>query len=600
MKRKFFATVMALVVAFSAMFSVSAVAVADYTLPDYVYYADGDTLFVDKLYLGAWCEPEGTDQQLQYFVDCGYNVAYLKHQNGWNGTHLHHNLELYDKYGVKCMIGDCARINGTGWRASFFNLDYSSLLGAYGCDEPLGNGDREYDANGNPIAKFKGRLYQDYKYENEKWVLNDYEDYPYYTVYDYLYYDGMTFLYGADESQFYIDGVTNVGAPAGHEVTPAASTRPSAENTGNYRTGTNSQAYKDLQAAQGIQADDTFQRIFTSVLSNKAVPGAFGYECMKSYCEAVFTGKHDRTISYDDTIPVPVEDRFLEIDIYPYSLNDRTGEIVITEQYLNRLMEYRYFIDAYDIPMTNVYYQNWFVDALLPYIDEGALTQQFYTIMSFGIKGLTVWYYNMYWTDFQTDNEVMVDEWLNRTDLWYYNKAGFDEVKAFDHYYLNFCDPDRWQGIMTINGSQHSTGGEGMFAAITNSPYTFARSTDTYDVFDFEGSTMTPAEAKTHAENYVADHYFTQDNLYQGIESVNATGDATIGIMKDAAGREAYVITNQNFVVDRIENDVAVDFRGATRAMVWLGGEYQLVNLDNGVLNLHLGVGDGAFVIPLA
>ena len=139
-----------------------------------------------------------------------------------------------------------------------------------------------------------------------------------------------------------------------------------------------------------------------------------------------------------------------------------------------------------------------------------------------------------------------------------------------------------------------------MFAAITQNPYTFGRATDTYDVFDFEGSTLTPTGAKVFAENYVQNHYFTEDNLYSGIESVTATGDATIGIMKDKDGNEGYIITNQNFVIDRFENDVTVDFKGATKAMVWLAGEYSLVDLTDGVLDLHLGVGDGAFVIPLA
>lgn len=591
MKRRIFTTLLALIVACTTMFAVPTVT-ADSSTSGYVLPSDGDVLFKNKMYLGAWCEPEGTDQQIQDFVDCGFNVAYLKHQNGWNGTHLHHNLEIMDKYGVKCMIGDCARVNGTGWRSSRYNLELSGILGAYGCDEPLGNGIRAYDSYGNPTPKFQGRLYRE-PTTSPEFV---YEDHPYYTVYDYLYYDGMTFLYGDDESQFYIDGVTNVGCAENEKVVPAVSQYRVEENRGNYRIGTNSQQYKDATGS----TEDTFQRLFTSVLSNKAVEGAFGYECMKSYCEAIFTGKHDVTIDYDDTNPVPVKDRFLEIDIYPYSMDDRSGEIAITENYLNRLMEYRYFIDAYDIPMTNVYYQNWFVDDLLPYIDEGALTQQFYTIMSYGIKGLTVWYYNMYWTDFATDNEVMIDEWLNKTDLWYYNKAGFDEIKQFDHVYLSFCEAGNWQGILTINGTEHSTGGEGMFAAITQNPYTFGRATDTYDVFDFEGSWLTPAEAKVFAETYVQNHYFTEDNLYSGIESVTATGDATIGIMKDKYDNEGYIITNQNFVIDRIENDVTVDFKGATKAMVWLAGEYSLVDLTDGVLDLHLGVGDGAFVIPLA
>jgi len=587
-KRKFLTSILAVIVACTAMLGVPVTTVADTALP---VYLDGDTLFKTKMYLGAWCEPEGTEEQVAYFADCGYNVVYLKHQSGYNSTNMHHYLDLLDKYGIKAMVGDCARTSGTSWRSSRYSLDHSAFLGAYGNDEPLGTGTRE-KINGVSNPKFIGTMYYELAPDRMSTVYS--EQFPYFTLYDYLYYDGMTFLYGIDESQFFIDGVTNVGIPDEEKTVPVVSQYQSPNNLGGYRIGTNSDAYKAYTGS----TDEHFQRLFTSVISNQSKEG-FGYESLKSYCESVLTGKHDITMSADDTIPVPVDDRFIEIDIYPYSIDDRTGEIKIAEKVLNRLMEFRYYIDAYDVPMSNVYYQNWFVDALLPYIDESVLTQQFYTIMSYGIKGLTVWYYNMYWTDFHTDNEVMVDEWLQRTELWYYNKAAFDEVKQFDHVYLQFCDPDKWQGIMTINGTEHSTGAEGMFKNILEWPYTFGRPTDSYDVFDYEGSTMTPAEAKAFAEGYVANHYFNENNLYEGIEGVSATGDATIGIMKDNNDNVGYVITNQNFVIDRIENDVTVDFKGASRAMVWLGGEYQLVDLDNGVLRLHLGVGDGAFVIPV-
>ena len=597
MKRKLLTSILALSVACSVLFGmpVTTVAIADASVP---VYEDGDELFKHKMYYGAWCEPEGTEDQVRYFADCGYNVVYLKHQTGYNSTNLYHYMELLDKYGIKAMVGDCARTYGTSWRSSRHSLDYSAFLGAYGNDEPLGTGTREYN-NGNVSHKFVGTMY--YELSPDRMKTEYAETFNYFTLYDYLYYDGMTFLFGDDESQFFIDGVTNVGVPDSEKTIPTVSQYRSENNRGGYHWGTNSTVYGDyVRQKFGVEPETNFRRLFTSVISNKAIPDSFGYESLKSYCESVLTGKHDTTITADDTIPVPVDDRFIEIDFYPYSIDDRTGEIVINKQYLNRLLEYRYYIDAYDVPMTNVYYQNWFVDDLLPYIDEGALTQQFYTIMSYGIKGLTVWYYNMYWTDFGTNNEVMVDEWLQRTELWYYNKAGFDEIQQFDHVYLQFCAPDKWQGIMTINGTEYSTGGEGMFDAILNQPYTFGRPTDTYDVFDFAGSTMTPNKAKVFAENYVQNHYYNENRLYSGIERVSATGDTTIGIMKDASGRDGYVITNQNFVIDRIENDVSVDFAGASRAMVWQEGVYRLVDLDNGVLNLHLGVGDGVFVIPLA
>lgn len=595
MKRKLITSLLAVVIACSALFALPAAAVADSTVPT---FADGYDLFETQMFLGAWCEPEGTEQQMAYFAECGFNVVYLKEEQRYDGSMLYHQLDLLDKYGIKAMLGmSSGRLNGQSWRISENSLEHSAIIGLCSCDEPLGNGDREF-VGGQVNPKFEVTLSREKSAETGWQEI--YEKSHYNTTWDFLYYDGMTYLYGRDESQFFIDGVTNVNAPAGQEIVPLVASKVSEANNpvNGYKVGTNSDAYK---AATGDDAA-TFNRIFTSVLSNRAEEGTFGYSAMKSYCESVLAGKHDVNYAADDTMPVPQEDRFIEIDYYPYSVDDRTGAFKISESYLNRLMEYRYYIDAYDVPMTNVYYQNWFDDALMPYIDEAALTQQFYTIMTYGIKGLTVWYYNMYWSDYKTSNNVMVDEFCNRTDLWFYNEAAFNEIEAFDNVYLTFCDPDNWQGILTLTGTVNQTEEAAlMYNQLANGKYTFGRPIDNYDVFDFEGSTMTPTEAKAFAEGYVANHSFTASNLPSGVRSATSTGDATVGILKNSdLGLNGYVITNQNFIFDRLENDVTLDFAGATRAMVWNAGQYELVNLDNGVLNLHLGVGDGAFVIPLA
>lgn len=599
MKRKIFTSLLAVVIACSALFAFPVTQASDSTTMP-LTYSDGDTLFVDQMFLGAWCEPEGTEEQVSLFAECGYNVVYMKEEQRYDGSMLYHNLDLYDKYGIKAMLGmSSGRKGGISWRAAKESLDHSAVLGLCSCDEPLGTGDRKYKDNGEVNYQFDCALSSE-KSQETNWQ-RVYEKHPYSTVWDFLYYDGMTFLYGRDETQFYLEGITNENLTDGVKVVPATPKSVSANNPGAYKVGTNSDTYKNKV---GEKASDTFNRVFTSVIANKATDGAFGYATMKSYCESVFAGKHDVRISSDDTMPVPVEDRFLEIDIYPYSVNKRTGEFEIALEYLSKLMEYRYYIDAYDVTMTNVYYQNWFDDALMPYVDEATLTQQFYTIMTYGIKGLTVWYYNMYWSDYQTSNNVSIDEFCERTDLWYYNEAAFNEIEALDNVYLKFCGADNWDGIVTINGSENSTGAEGMFAQLPYNRampnYTFGRATDTYDVFDFPGSTLTPAEAKVFAESYVDKHHYTPENLPSFIESVTATGDATIGCMRDADGNRGYVITNQNFVFDRVENDITIDFGSATKAMLWNAGQYELVDLTNGVLDLHLGVGDGAFVIPLA
>ena len=50
-------------------------------------YADGNELFKTELYLGAWCEPEGTDEAFERYKEIGFNVMYLMNEVGALSEH---------------------------------------------------------------------------------------------------------------------------------------------------------------------------------------------------------------------------------------------------------------------------------------------------------------------------------------------------------------------------------------------------------------------------------------------------------------------------------------------------------------------------------
>ena len=66
MKRKIFTSLLAVVIACTAMFALpmGIAAESEVVVPT---YADGNELFETQMFLGAWCEPEGTEQ-LRYFT----------------------------------------------------------------------------------------------------------------------------------------------------------------------------------------------------------------------------------------------------------------------------------------------------------------------------------------------------------------------------------------------------------------------------------------------------------------------------------------------------------------------------------------------------
>ena len=87
-----------------AMFS-SVFGGAESTLP---VYADGDELFKTEFYLGAWCEPNGTDEAFERYKEVGFNVVYLMNEVPYNSSVLDHYLKMGEKHGIKMIIANGA------------------------------------------------------------------------------------------------------------------------------------------------------------------------------------------------------------------------------------------------------------------------------------------------------------------------------------------------------------------------------------------------------------------------------------------------------------------------------------------------------------
>ena len=97
MKRRIITSILAVVIAVTALFTMPLTLATD----DLPVYDDGNELFKTQMFLGAWCEPEGTEEQIQWFKDCGFNVTYLKEQQRYDGAALYHDLDLFEQYGIQ-------------------------------------------------------------------------------------------------------------------------------------------------------------------------------------------------------------------------------------------------------------------------------------------------------------------------------------------------------------------------------------------------------------------------------------------------------------------------------------------------------------------
>ena len=73
-----------------------------------------------------------------------------------------------------------------------------------------------------------------------------------------------------------------------------------------------------------------------------------------------------------------------------------------------------------------------------------------------------------------------------------------------------------------------------------------------------------------------------------------------MGLFTDENGYDGFMLVNFADTVNNRENTVTLQFRGATRAVVYIQGEKQVVDLADGTYTVTLQPGEGQFIIPLS
>lgn len=179
---------------------------------------------------------------------------------------------------------------------------------------------------------------------------------------------------------------------------------------------------------------------------------------------------------------------------------------------------------------------------------------QVYTALAYGVKSLN---YFSYWEHYtQSTNEYFTSamvlygengEVSKTTPTYDYVKEVNDELKKMDHVLLDY----EWKGTINV------------------------------------GSTSGVGSSYTAASN-------------SRIDSIaNTSGQAVVGCMKDSEGFDGYMIANTGNPENGAVTTGTITFNNATRAIVYVKGEPQNVDLVNGSYTWQIGLGDGVFIIPL-
>lgn len=177
---------------------------------------------------------------------------------------------------------------------------------------------------------------------------------------------------------------------------------------------------------------------------------------------------------------------------------------------------------------------------------------QAYSALAYGAQGLQAF---TYWSYLIPDNnpdnlaEGLVGPRGEIMPLYYAVQEVFNEISAFENYYMNF----KWQGTMPIGVSGHGT-----YALLTN-----------------------PLKSLT------------------GVSKVTAEKEALIGEFKDKNNNIAYMVTNYSSPFKSETNKVTLKFTNAKKALVFKKGRKVVYQLTNNTLEFEMSTGEGYFVIPI-
>ena len=89
------------------------------------------------------------------------------------------------------------------------------------------------------------------------------------------------------------------------------------------------------------------------------------------------------------------------------------------------------------------------------------------------------------------------------------------------------------------------------------------------------------------------------DYVSPRIESVTATDETIIGCMKDKDGYDGFMIVNVTDPGLKLSDSVTVTFKKASKAIVYVHGKEQTIELKDGTYTFDLESGEGVFVIPI-
>ena len=192
------------------------------------------------------------------------------------------------------------------------------------------------------------------------------------------------------------------------------------------------------------------------------------------------------------------------------------------------------------------------------------IRMQEYALAAFGYDGISLFCYAtpLVGFEFAESQEAMISRSGEKTGIYESVKKANSEILAFDHVLQQFD----WIGTFTNDAGQ------------TNDD-----------------------KPRTQNSSFRLLNRISVKSVLS-LNSVTTSRDTLFGYFNDVDGNDGIMVVNYNETTLNLTDEVTLNFDSSkyNKAICYVGGKKQVVNLSSGKLNLELGVGEGVFVIPFA
>lgn len=328
--------------------------------------------------------------------------------------------------------------------------------------------------------------------------------------------------------------------------------------------------YAEYESFKGVNTDEPLTKEnLDQILSNIAVLDANLPDV--TYWLGFAFGVHGGFNTFPEFVDYYMQNGGREQGVFSsacYPLNGTTIKSSISEGWLMTLEEAAGYAKQYDVD-AYTYIASMSMRSITcrkPMEDDLRYTS--YVSLAYGMRGIGLFCYMSpgvppYDGEFAPTDYALLNctdpsdfSTYEKTPTWYSAQTVNMELKGMDQAILSFD----WEGVLKSVGSDaQTTAGRNCFPMV---------------------------------KNWVKKH--------DGIKKFSSTEDAIMGVFKDENGYDGFMLVNfADPAYDR-ENTVTLQFRGATRAMIYIKGQPQMIDLTDGTYTVTLEPGEGQFIIPLS